>query len=95
MITIYPVLETEAVIAAVDILKKDKWIKRHTGKYTGHGTHHPDSSSVKKNQADVKVTLSGKKGSVFMHCLMELTIDGEWAIKEILKREARLLSPTP
>lgn len=97
IITIYPVLETEAVEAAVDILKKDKWIKSRTGKYNGHGTHHTDSSSLKKNQAEVKVTLTGKKGSVFVHCLMELTTEGEWDVKELLKKEVRLscLLPSP
>ena len=93
VITIYPVLETEAVEAAVDILKKDKWIKSHTGKCNGHSIHHTDSSSLKKNQAEVKVTLTGKKGSVFVHCLMELTTEGEWGVKELLKKEARILSP--
>lgn len=96
LITIYPVIETEAVIAAVGILKKDKWIKKYTGKSDGSlCTHHTASASVKKNQEEVKVTLNGKKGSVFVHCLMELTIDGEWGLKEILKKEARLKTLTP
>lgn len=89
VITIYAVIETDAVEAAVGILKKDKQIRRHTGKYDGHGTYHTDSSSVKKNQAEVKVILYGKKGSVFVHCLMELTMEGEWGLKEILKKEER------
>lgn len=93
VITIYPVLETEAVEAAVAILKKDKQIKRYIGQYNGIIIHLTDSSSVKKNQAETKVTLTGKKGSVFVHCLMELTTEGEWGVKEILKKEERL--PTP
>ena len=89
VITIYPVLETDAVEAAINILKKDKQIKRYLGKYTSPGIHITDSSSLKKNQEEVKVTLYGKKGSVIVHCLMELTIEGEWGLKEILKKEER------
>ena len=95
VITIYPVLETDAIEAAVAILKKDNWIKRRRGKSNGYGIHHTDSSSLKKNQAEVKVTFYGKKGSVFVHCLMELTTEGDWGIKEILKKEVRILSCTP
>jgi hypothetical protein len=89
VITIYPVLDTEAVEAAVDILKKDKRIKRSIGKYQSLGIHHLDSFSIKKNQAEVKVTLTGNKGAMYVHCLMQLTLEGEWAIKEILKEEER------
>lgn len=89
VITIYPVLDTEAVEAAVDILKKDKRIKRYIGKYQSLGIHHLDSFLIKKNQAEVKVTLTGNKGSVFVHCLMQLTMEGEWGIKEILQEEER------
>jgi hypothetical protein len=86
VITIYPELETDAVIAAIAILKKDKWIQRQIGKYSGHGTHFTDSSTLKKNQAEVKVTLNGKKRCVFVHCLMELTMEGEWGLKGILQQ---------
>ena len=89
VITIYPMLETDAVIAAVASLKKDKWIKSQIGKPNGHGTHHIDSSALKKNQEEVKVTLYGKAKSVFVHCLMELNVEGEWGIKEIFQKEMK------
>lgn len=95
VMTIYPVIETEAVEAAVAVLKKDNWIKRRRGKSNGYRVHPTDSSLLKKNQADVKVTLHGKKESVYVHCLMELTIEGEWGIKEIVKKEVRVPSCTP
>lgn len=94
VLTLYPDLETDAFEAAVVILKKDKHIKRHIGKFTGPNIHLTKSSSLKKNQEEVKVTLTGKKGFVFVHCLMELTMEGEWGLKEILKKEERqYLSP--
>ena len=92
VITIYPVIETDAVEAAIAILKKDNWIRRHRGKANGYGLHHTDSSSLNKNQAEVKVTLHGKKDSVYVHCLMQLTMEGEWAVKEIIKKEVRIAS---
>ncbi len=95
VITIYPILETEAVEAAISILRKDTWIKRRIGKRAGSSISYTDSSALKKNQAYAKVTLHGKKGSVFVHCLMELTMEGDWGIKEILKRELRLSPITP
>ena len=95
MITIYPILETEAVEAAISLLRKDTWIKRKIGKENGCSIGHTDSSALKKNQAYAKVTLDGKKGSVFVHCLMELTREGEWGIKEILKRELQIRPITP
>lgn len=93
-ITIYPVLETDAVEAAIAILKKDNWIRKRRGKANGYGIHHTDSSSLKKNQAAVKVTLYGKKESVYVHCLMQLSMEGEWAVKEIVKKEVRVASCT-
>jgi hypothetical protein len=94
VITIYPVLETDAVEAALAILKKDNWIRRRRGKADGYSIHHTDSSSLKKNQAEVKVTLYGKKESIYVHCLMQLTMEGDWAIKEILKKEVWVPSCT-
>lgn len=91
VITIYPVIETDAVEAAIAILKKDNWIRRRRSKANGYGIHHTDSSSLKKNQADVKVTLYGKKESVYVHCLMQLSMEGEWAVK---KKEVRVASCT-
>lgn len=96
VLTLYPDLETDAFEAAVAILKKDKHIKRHIGKFTGPDIHLTESSSLKKNQEEVKLTLTGTKGFVFVHCLMELTVEGEWGLKEILKKEERqYLSPPP
>jgi hypothetical protein len=75
VITIYAVLDTDAVMAAIASLKKDKWIKRQLGKYNGHGTHLTDPSSLKNNQEELKVSLHGKNKSVIVPCLMELTMD--------------------
>ncbi|MBD2703344.1 hypothetical protein IC229_22055 [Spirosoma sp. BT702] len=92
VITIYPVIETDAVEAAIAVLKKDSWIRRRRGKANGYGVHHADSSSLKKNQAEVKVTLYGKKESVYVHCLMQLSIEGEWVLQEIIKKEVWVAS---
>jgi hypothetical protein len=87
VITIYPVIETDAAIAAVAILKKDKWVRSHIGKYINYGTHYTDLDSVKETQ--VKVTLFGKAGSIIVNCLMHLTVDGKWEIKEIIQKEVK------
>lgn len=92
-ITLYPVIDTAPIDAAVDILKKDKSIKGHIGKLTGHGYHQVHWPSSKKDLAEVKVTLSGTKGSVSVHCKMELNNQEEWIVKQIIEKEDRLHSP--
>jgi hypothetical protein len=92
MITLYSLIDTAPIDAAVEILKKDKSIKSHIGKFRTHGYDQVDWPSLKRDLAEVKVTLSGDKGSVYMHCSMELNNQEEWRVKEIIKREERLHS---
>lgn len=92
MITINPVLDIEVINAAVYILKNDERIKRYIGEYQSLGIHQTNSLTIKRNQAEVKVTLTGTKGSVYVHCLMQLTMEGEWTLKEILTEEERFVS---
>jgi hypothetical protein len=89
-ITLYPVIETDYSQAAVEILKKDKSIQRQIGsRYPGYHYHSEDLPSLKEALAEVKVTLIGKKGSLYVHCLMELNKQEEWTLKAILKKGER------
>ncbi|PSR55900.1 hypothetical protein AHMF7605_21540 [Adhaeribacter arboris] len=87
-ITLYPWTETEASDAAIQILKKDKSIKKHLGKFNGSGF--PDSPSLE----EVKVTIYGTKGHVRVHCLMELNQQEKWTVKEIKSIEKLPLPPS-
>lgn len=89
VITLYPVIETDAHEAAVKILKKDKSIQSHIGKYDDHICHYTELPSSKENLPEVKVTLYGNKGSVYVHCRMELKNQAGWRLKEIIKKEER------
>ena len=89
VITLYPQVDTESIEAAVKILKKDKSIKSHIGKYTGYGYNYTGLPSLKKGLAEVKVNLVGNKGSVYVHCRLKLSSQVAWVLGEIIKKEER------
>jgi hypothetical protein len=95
MITLYPLIDTAPIDAAVEILKKDKSVKSYIGKFSGHGHDQVDWPSLKRDVAEVRVTLSGNKGSVSVLCRMELNNQEEWKLKEIIKKEELLHSCKP
>jgi len=95
VITLYPMTDTEPANAAANILKKDKSIKKHLGKYTGHGYGRVHLPRLKQQLAEVEVTLLGSKGSVFVHCILALDDREEWIVKEILKKEEKYYPPAP
>ena len=85
--------ETGSFEAAVQALKEDESIQNQIGKYNGYSYNQKELPSPEANPAEVKLRLNGNKGSVYVHCRMELDKQGKWILKEIIQKEEKQHSP--
>lgn len=81
--------ETDSFETAIKILKEDEIIRHYIGKYKGHSFDQKDLPTSEANPAEIKVTLNGTKGSVFIHCRMQLNKEWQWELKEIIRKEEK------